>query len=91
MLSAPANIPATLFLTGERVRLDRAEHAIALALCGARAVARLSCIVRRTLHIWSARLDDRHHLAGLHEFELREMGMTLADRDREAGKPFWQA
>jgi uncharacterized protein YjiS (DUF1127 family) len=45
----------------------------------------------RALQIWNRRLNDRAFLSGLQGYELSEMGMTLAERDAEARKSFWQA
>lgn len=38
-----------------------------------------------------ARRTERAFLATLNEIELRDMGLSSADRWREVNKPFWQA
>jgi uncharacterized protein YjiS (DUF1127 family) len=40
---------------------------------------------------WDARRRERAFLATLKEMELRDMGLSSADRWREVNKPFWQA
>lgn len=44
-----------------------------------------------TLLVWQQRASQRRHLASLDHRLLRDMGMTRADADREAAKPFWEA
>ena len=43
------------------------------------------------LEEWEARSRERAFLATLKETELRDMGLSSADRWREVNKPFWQA
>jgi uncharacterized protein YjiS (DUF1127 family) len=38
-----------------------------------------------------ARRTERAFLATMNEIELRDMGLSSADRWREVNKPFWQA
>jgi uncharacterized protein YjiS (DUF1127 family) len=38
---------------------------------------------------WRARQYERNYLATASELDLRNMGLTLIDARREAGKPFW--
>lgn len=40
---------------------------------------------------WDARRRERAFLATMNEVELRDMGLSSADRWREVNKPFWQA
>ena len=40
---------------------------------------------------WDARRRERAFLATLNDIELRDMGLSSADRWREVNKPFWQA
>jgi len=44
-----------------------------------------------TLFIWDRRHRDRLHLASLDERMLRDIGITGADVQHEAAKPFWRA
>jgi uncharacterized protein YjiS (DUF1127 family) len=43
------------------------------------------------LEEWDARRRERTFLATMNEIELRDMGLSSADRWREVNKPFWQA
>lgn len=54
-------------------------------------IAQILLFVRACLRAWSMRLDDRAYLAGLRDYEVHEMGLTLDQRDREARKAFWEA
>ena len=40
---------------------------------------------------WQYRAADRAHLADLEPHLLKDIGLTPAERDREARKPFWIA
>jgi uncharacterized protein YjiS (DUF1127 family) len=40
---------------------------------------------------WQRRHKDRMHLLSLDDRMLRDIGVTLADVDREASKPFWKS
>ena len=39
---------------------------------------------------WQDRARQRHHLRELNDHLLRDMGISRADVEREASKPFWQ-
>jgi uncharacterized protein YjiS (DUF1127 family) len=43
-----------------------------------------------TLFIWDRRHRDRLHLTSLDERMLRDIGITSADVEHEAAKPFWR-
>ena len=43
-----------------------------------------------TLSTWLARSRDRHALAELDDFMLKDIGMTRADVVVESGKHFWE-
>jgi len=43
-----------------------------------------------TLLTWQARHKDRMHLMSLDDRLLRDIGISYADVDREASKPFWR-
>ena len=43
------------------------------------------------LLLWQQRAAERQQLAGLSDFHLKDMGVSRADADREATKPFWRA
>jgi uncharacterized protein YjiS (DUF1127 family) len=40
---------------------------------------------------WQERARQRHTLAALDDYLLRDMGISRADVSTEAGKPFWRA
>lgn len=44
-----------------------------------------------TLAIWQRRIEQRRQLAELPERLLRDMGLTPAQAQVEADKPFWRA
>jgi uncharacterized protein YjiS (DUF1127 family) len=62
-----------------KVNRGRAVASAALKRCAA------------LLEEWDARRRERAFLATLKEIELRDMGLSSADRWREVNKPFWQA
>ena len=39
---------------------------------------------------WQERARQRHTLAALDDYLLRDMGITRADVSAETGKPFWR-
>jgi uncharacterized protein YjiS (DUF1127 family) len=43
-----------------------------------------------TLLIWLERARQRRHLRTLSDHMLRDIGLSRADVEGEAGKPFWQ-
>lgn len=42
-----------------------------------------------TLILWQERARQRHHLAALDPYLLKDIGVSRADAWREATKPFW--
>ena len=44
----------------------------------------------QTVLLWQERASQRHHIAGLDERSLKDVGLSRADADSEAAKPFWQ-
>jgi uncharacterized protein YjiS (DUF1127 family) len=42
------------------------------------------------LREWRRRLRDRHQLAGLSDLMLQDIGITRADAEFLANKPFWR-
>jgi uncharacterized protein YjiS (DUF1127 family) len=40
---------------------------------------------------WQRRAQERHTLMSLDQRMLRDIGVSFADADREARKPFWLA
>ncbi len=43
-----------------------------------------------TLLDWQERARQRHHLSGLDDHLLRDIGLSRADVEHETAKPFWQ-
>lgn len=46
--------------------------------------------VWRMVTEWRRRLRSRQSLAGLSAYELRDIGLTVHDQERECAKPFWR-
>ena len=44
----------------------------------------------QTLLLWQERASQRHRIAGLDERSLKDVGLSRADAESEATKPFWQ-
>lgn len=44
-----------------------------------------------TLQRWQKRSRDRTRLGSMDERQLRDIGLTLTDANRESEKPFWKA
>jgi uncharacterized protein YjiS (DUF1127 family) len=42
------------------------------------------------LTTWQNRAMMRHHLLGMNEHMLKDIGLTRSDAEREANKPFWE-
>jgi uncharacterized protein YjiS (DUF1127 family) len=42
-----------------------------------------------TAYVWQQRTFDRRHLQNLDDRTLSDMGLSRADADHEAAKPFW--
>lgn len=51
---------------------------------------RLAARLVRLLLRWQERASERHHLSGLDDRMLKDIGVTRADIESEAGKPFWR-
>lgn len=62
----------------------------ALRLAGTRVGATLGTAVVAVLN-WQRRANERFALQSLDDRMLRDIGITHADADREARKPFWIA
>ena len=43
------------------------------------------------LMTWQQRAVERHHLMSLNDHQLKDIGLSRADIEQEAGKPFWRA
>ena len=41
--------------------------------------------------LWQQRAVERHHLASLGEYHLKDIGISQADVEFETSKPFWRA
>jgi uncharacterized protein YjiS (DUF1127 family) len=68
-----------------------------LSLAQVSTVAGASAVLGRGLtraidlfYEWSERAHQRRRLQLLTQRDLRDLGLTLADVDREASKPFWR-
>jgi len=91
MTTRSTSFTPLLFGTGQRARLDRAAQGAVLISRAVRHVARIFRLARGHLRAWNTRLNERAFLAGLQEYELRDMGLTLDQRACETNKPFWEA
>jgi uncharacterized protein YjiS (DUF1127 family) len=47
--------------------------------------------MRNTVAEWHRRARDRHALAGLSEWQRRDLGLSSAVVQHEVDKPFWRA
>ncbi len=47
--------------------------------------------VLNKLRLWKTRLDGRRELRALDDHMLADIGLTRAEADYEAAKPFWKA
>ena len=47
--------------------------------------------IAEVLYQWQKRASDRHHLRRLDDRILEDAGLSRADVEEEAGKPFWTA
>lgn len=52
---------------------------------------KLGTPVLSTLRLWAARSNQRRTLRGLEEWELKDIGKTMAEVQWEGHKPFWKA
>jgi len=43
----------------------------------------------RTIALWRARIRERHAFDSIDERELRDLGLSRWDVERELSKPFW--
>jgi uncharacterized protein YjiS (DUF1127 family) len=69
------------------------DPGVALATATERLLRRLSVVRQRvaaTLSRWAARERSRRELEQMSEHMLRDIGLTRADVQREAAKPFWR-
>jgi uncharacterized protein YjiS (DUF1127 family) len=55
-----------------------------------RAVGRAGSAAIDALLTWQERAAERAHLSALEDRILRDIGLSRADADHEASKPFWR-
>lgn len=53
-------------------------------------IARAPLALVDLLLLWQQRAIERHHLAGLSDHHLKDIGFSRADVELEASKPFWR-
>ncbi|MGF1609485.1 MAG: DUF1127 domain-containing protein [Kiloniellales bacterium] len=53
-------------------------------------IARAPGALFEIVMLWQQRAIERHHLAGLSEHHLKDIGFSRADVEREFSKPFWR-
>ena len=51
---------------------------------------RLAMQAGLTMRMWRHRMLYRQHLRGLEDHLLDDLGLTRAEAEREAARPFWQ-
>ena len=44
----------------------------------------------RTVLLWQERASQQHRMAGLDDHVLKDIGLSRADIEGEAAKPFWR-
>lgn len=54
-------------------------------------IARQLARVVDVVFLWQQRAAERVHLAGLSDHHLKDIGVSRADVEAEARKPFWMA
>ena len=52
--------------------------------------ARAAAVIDRVF-LWQERIAERHRMRGMTDHELKDIGLSRADIEQEAGKPFWRA
>ena len=70
--------------SGARISFGRAVKAIGLGLL---VIPGQTLIL---LEYWAVRADQRRRLIDLPDYLLKDIGVSRADAEREAGKPFWR-
>ncbi len=53
-------------------------------------ISRYLAALWETLFTWRKRASQRRQLASLEDRLLKDMGISRADAEREASKPFWR-
>jgi uncharacterized protein YjiS (DUF1127 family) len=53
-------------------------------------VGRVAGLVLSLILLWQERARQRDHLESLDDAMLKDIGLSRADVDREAAKPFWR-
>ena len=56
-----------------------------------RSAASLMAGLVRTVLGWQERASQRHNMIGLDDHVLKDVGLSRADIEGEAAKPFWRA
>jgi uncharacterized protein YjiS (DUF1127 family) len=46
--------------------------------------------LKRTLQLWRSRIKERHSFDFVDDRELRDLGLSKWDVEREIAKPFWR-
>ncbi|UEM23737.1 DUF1127 domain-containing protein [Skermanella mucosa] len=64
---------------------------ISLKSASLKSISRLLVTVFDTLLDWQDRVRQRHRLGEMDDHLLRDIGLSRADLEREAAKPFWRA
>ncbi len=65
-------------------------HRQSLALRGWRFPGAALARLWQTLLTWQERASSRHRLALMGEHELKDIGISRCDAERETDKPFWR-
>ena len=55
-----------------------------------RSLASLPAALVRMVLDWQERASERRHVSGLDDHLLKDVGLTRADVETEARKPFWR-
>ena len=76
-------------ITDERFRRRDGFAALGRRRPAVSGLAAAAALVERVL-AWQERLRQRHHLSGLDDRLLKDIGLSRADVAREADKPFWR-
>lgn len=73
------------------IALPQRRNALDKLRFGARALSGALFSAVDVVMMWHERAKQRRQLAGLNDYELKDIGLSRADVEREVRKPIWSA